>query len=63
MSSLQPSILNPDTSWAWFLHSTVFGAAIIKWLFSRLDAAVRKCADYRGRKNTQGFEKLEYNTE
>ena len=63
MSSLQPSILNPDTLWGWFLHSTVFGAAIIKWLFSRLDAVVRKRADYRGRKSTQGFEKLEYNTE
>jgi dimethylaniline monooxygenase (N-oxide forming) len=62
MSSLQPSILNPETLWSWFLHSTVLGAAIVKWLFAKLDAVVRKSADYRGRKNTHGFEKLEYNT-
>jgi cation diffusion facilitator CzcD-associated flavoprotein CzcO len=63
MSSLQPSLLNPTTLWSWFLHSTVLGVAIIKWMFSKLDAAVRNRADYKGRKSTKGFEKLEYDTE
>lgn len=63
MSTLQPSILNPDTWWTWFLHSTVIGVAVIKWIFSVLDKTVREKADYKGRKSSKGFEKLEYDTE
>jgi dimethylaniline monooxygenase (N-oxide forming) len=63
MSTLQPSLLNPDTRWTWFLHSTGIGVGIVKWVFSVLDKEVRKRADYKGRKSTKGFEKLEYDTE
>lgn len=63
MSSLQPSLLNQETWWTWFLHSTNIGVGIVKWIFSILDAEVRKRADYKGRKSTKGFEKLEYDTE
>ncbi|KAF7512753.1 hypothetical protein GJ744_000320 [Endocarpon pusillum] len=63
MSTLQPSLLNQDTWWTWFLHSTNIGVGIVKWIFSILDAEVRKRADYKGRKSTKGFEKLEYDTD
>jgi dimethylaniline monooxygenase (N-oxide forming) len=63
MSTLQPSLLNKDTWWTWFLHSTIVGVALVKWVFFLLDSAVRKRADYKGRKSMKGFDKLEYDTE
>ncbi|KAJ8064948.1 hypothetical protein OCU04_007252 [Sclerotinia nivalis] len=63
MSTLQPSLLNRDTWWTWFLHSTFIGVAIVKWIFSVLDKTVREKADYKGRKSSKGFEKLEYDTD
>jgi dimethylaniline monooxygenase (N-oxide forming) len=63
MSSLQPSLLNKDNWWSWFLHSTKVGVSVVNKIFSILDTAVRERADYKGRKSTKGFEKLEYDTE
>ncbi|PVH73241.1 flavin-binding monooxygenase-like protein-like protein, partial [Cadophora sp. DSE1049] len=63
MSSLMPSILNPDNGWTWFLHSTTIGAAMIRRLFASIDRKFRKIANYQGRPSTKGFEKLEYDTE
>jgi cation diffusion facilitator CzcD-associated flavoprotein CzcO len=63
MSSLQPSLLNKDSWWSWFLHSTKIGALLVNKIFSIVDTEVRKQADYKGRKSTKGFEKLEYETE
>ncbi|KAF4631973.1 hypothetical protein G7Y89_g6153 [Cudoniella acicularis] len=63
MSMLQPSLLNSDNWFTWFLHSTSVGVGIVKWIFSALDKEVRKRADYKGRKSTKGFEKLEYEIE
>ncbi|PQE29814.1 flavin-binding monooxygenase-like family protein [Rutstroemia sp. NJR-2017a WRK4] len=63
MSSLQPSLLNPDTWWTWFLHSTKFGVALVKRIFSAVDGTVRSRADYKGRKSSKAFQKLEYDTD
>ncbi|KAF2184197.1 FAD/NAD(P)-binding domain-containing protein [Zopfia rhizophila CBS 207.26] len=63
MSSLQPSVLNKETWWAWFLHRTNIGIRIVKWIFSLLDTEVRKRADNKERKSTKGFEKPEYDTD
>ncbi|KAH6716659.1 flavin-binding monooxygenase-like protein-like protein [Leptodontidium sp. MPI-SDFR-AT-0119] len=63
MSSLMPSILNPDNWWTWSLHSTRIGAGIVGRIFSAVDQKFRKLANYRGRPSTKGFEKLEYDTD
>ncbi|TVY82954.1 FAD-dependent monooxygenase DEP4 [Lachnellula suecica] len=63
MSSLQPSLLNQDSWWTWFLHNTNIGVWLVTKIFSILDTEIRKCADYKGRKSTKGFEKLEYDTD
>jgi dimethylaniline monooxygenase (N-oxide forming) len=61
MSTFQPSFLNQDTWWTRFLHSTSAGVWLVQKMFSLLDAEVKKRANYTGRKDTRGFEKLEYN--
>ncbi|KUJ10852.1 flavin-binding monooxygenase-like protein-like protein [Mollisia scopiformis] len=63
MSSLQPSLLNEDSWWSWCLHSTRPGVMLITKIFSILDKEVRKRANYKGRKSTKGFERLEYDTD
>lgn len=63
MASLQPSILNRDSWWTWFWHTTRIGSSFIRSLFSLVDKSTRTRANYKGRKSTKGFEKLEYDTE
>jgi dimethylaniline monooxygenase (N-oxide forming) len=62
MSSLQPSFINKDTWWTWFLHRTSYGVRLVKWIFDSADKGIRKRAAYHERKSTKGFEKLQYET-
>ena len=62
MASLQPSILLQETWWTWFLQRTRVGRGLVSWIFDKLDATIRKRADYKGRTGAKGFEKLEYDT-
>jgi hypothetical protein len=63
MASFQPSIFNPDTWWTRFLNRTTVGVSIVKWIFHKADAIIRKRAGYRERDASKGFNKLEYETE
>ncbi|KAF7952365.1 uncharacterized protein EAE97_001862 [Botrytis byssoidea] len=44
--------------WTWFLHSTKYGVKMMNAFWSAVDNETRKDADFNGRKNLQGFEKL-----
>jgi hypothetical protein len=63
MASLQPTIWNADTLWTRFLCSTQFGVSIVRWIFSKANAMIRRGAEYDKRDNSKGFSKLEYETE
>jgi hypothetical protein len=60
MATLQPSILNRDSWWNWLLHNTSIGIFLVRLLFSMVDKDARTRANYKGRKSTKGFDKLDY---
>lgn len=62
MSSLQPCLLNKDSLWTWFLHRTSIGIWLVTWLFSLLDAEIRKRANFKSRGSKKSFEKLDFDT-
>jgi dimethylaniline monooxygenase (N-oxide forming) len=59
-ASMNPSILNNVNGWNTFLHRTGVGTALLKRALASVDNDIRKEANYKGRKSSKGFEKLEY---
>ncbi|TGO17631.1 hypothetical protein BTUL_0016g00990 [Botrytis tulipae] len=53
-----PSFLNGNSWWTWFLHSTKYGVKMMNAFWGAVDNETRKDANFNGRKNLQGFEKL-----
>lgn len=51
------SFLNGESWWIWFFHSTRDGVKMMTSFWGAVDEQTRKHADFKGRKNVQGFEK------
>ena len=59
VSTLSPSILNPDTWWTRFVHQTNSGQKIVNAIWGGADNETRANADFDGRLNAlRGFENL-----
>ncbi|KAM0140659.1 hypothetical protein ACHAO1_002345 [Botrytis cinerea] len=58
VATFVPSFLNGNSWWTWFLHSTKYGVKMMNAFWGAVDNETRKDADFKGRKNLQGFEKL-----
>lgn len=58
VATFVPSFLNGNSWWTWFLHSTKYGVKMMNAFWGAVDNETRKDADFNGRKNLQGFEKL-----
>ena len=59
VSTLSPSILNPDTWWTRFLHKTNTGQKIVNSVWGGADKETRENADFYKRPNAlTGFENL-----
>jgi dimethylaniline monooxygenase (N-oxide forming) len=59
VSTLSPSIFNPDNWWTRFLHGTDRGRKIVNSIWNGADKETRDEANYDGRKGAlKGFEKL-----
>lgn len=63
MASLQPTLWNAGTWWTRFICGTRLGVSIVRLMFSKIDAMIRKRAGYCERDSSKGFSKLEYETE
>ena len=61
-ATFTPSFMNGDTWWTRFLHSSKYGIKMMSWFWASVDEEVRKYADFEGRANLQGFEKLSPHT-
>ncbi|ORY17620.1 hypothetical protein BCR34DRAFT_621800 [Clohesyomyces aquaticus] len=62
LALLNPSIYNEQNIWNKFLQNTYLGNWFLRCLITATDNGIRKVADYKGRKSSKGFEKLEYDT-
>ena len=59
VSTLSPSILNPDTWWTRLVHKTSVGQKIVNAIWGGADKETRADADFDGRPNAlEGFDKL-----
>ena len=59
VSTLSPSIFNPDTWWTRFVHDTNFGQKIVNALWGDVEKKTRANADFDRRHNAlKGFENL-----
>lgn len=59
VSTLSPSIFNPDTWWTRFLNRTNFGQKMVHAIWGGADKETRANADFDGRQNAlKGFENL-----
>lgn len=59
VSTLSPSIFNPDTWWTRFVHKTNVGQKIVHAIWGGADEETRADADFDGRPNAlEGFDNL-----
>lgn len=59
VSTLSPSIFNPDTLWTRFFHKTNVGQKIVHAVWGGADKEIRADAEYDGRPNAlEGFDNL-----
>lgn len=60
VSTLSPSILNPETWWTRFVHGTNLGQKIVHAVWGAVDKETRADAGFDGRRNAlEGFANLE----
>ena len=60
VSTLSPSIFNPETLWTRFVHKTNFGQKIVHAVWDGADKETRADANFDGRQNAlKGFKNLE----
>ncbi|MCJ1246719.1 monooxygenase [Trapelia coarctata] len=57
-ATFTPSFLNGETWWTRFLHGSSYGVKLVRSFWDAVDKQTRKDADYEGRPNLHGFEKL-----
>ncbi|EHK99190.1 hypothetical protein M7I_5023 [Glarea lozoyensis 74030] len=57
-ATFTPSVLTPYTWWTKLLHSTKYGVRMMQAFWGTVDEEARKEANFEGRENLQGFEKL-----
>jgi dimethylaniline monooxygenase (N-oxide forming) len=57
-ATFTPSFMNGKSWWTHLLHSTSYGVKAMNAFWGTVDAEARKEADFEGRENLQGFEKL-----
>ena len=57
-ATLDPSYLNIDSWWMRLLHGTKWGAKIVSGAWGTIDKESRKEANFQGRGDGKGFEKL-----
>ncbi|MCJ1381095.1 monooxygenase [Xylographa soralifera] len=61
-ATFTPSIVNDQTWWTWFLHSTTYGIRLMNSFWAMVDKATRVDANFSGRDHAKGFDKLEPHT-
>ena len=61
-ATFTPSIMNDQTWWTWFLHSSKYGIKLMSSFWASVDKATRVDANFSGRDHAKGFDKLEPHT-
>ena len=61
-ATFTPSFMNGDTWWTRCLHGSKYGVKMMNSFWRGIDKETRQDANFTGRKNVQGFEKLSPHT-
>ena len=61
-ATFTPSFMNGETWWTRFLHSSKYGVKLMSNFWEGVNKETLKDANFEGRKNLQGFEKLSPHT-